>query len=94
MNVERRERFDREAQAVARLDHPHVCRVYDVGHERDLDYLVMEYLEGETLASRMARGPLARGRRDRHRLRRSPTRSRTRTSTDSCIATSSPATSC
>jgi tetratricopeptide (TPR) repeat protein len=58
LSAEVRERFDREAQAVARLDHPHVCRVYDVGHDRDLDYIVMEYLDGETLASRMARGPL------------------------------------
>src|SRR5712692_10175581 len=58
VSAEVRERFDREAQAVARLDHPHVCRIYDVGHDRDLDYLVMEYLEGETLASRMSRGPL------------------------------------
>ena len=58
VSAELRERFDREAKAVARLEHPNVCRVYDVGHDRDLDYLVMEYLEGETLASRMARGPL------------------------------------
>jgi serine/threonine protein kinase len=58
VSAERRERFDREAQAVARLEHPHVCRLYDVGHEHDLDYLVMEYLEGETLASRMSRGAL------------------------------------
>src|SRR5947209_6165174 len=58
VSTEVRERFDREAQAVARLDHPHVCRVYDVGHDRDLDYLVMEYLEGETLAARLSRGPL------------------------------------
>jgi TolB-like protein len=53
-----RERFDREAKAIARLEHPNVCRVYDVGHDRDLDYLVMEHLDGETLASRVARGPL------------------------------------
>jgi serine/threonine protein kinase/tetratricopeptide (TPR) repeat protein/TolB-like protein len=58
VSAERRERFDREAQAVAKLDHPNVCRVYDVGHDRDLDFLVMEYLEGETLASRMAEGAL------------------------------------
>ena len=58
VSVERRERFDREAQSVARLEHPNVCRIYDVGHEHDLDYLVMEYLEGETLATRLARGPV------------------------------------
>ena len=55
---EQRERFHREAQSVARLVHPSVCRLYDVGHDHDFDYLVMEYLEGETLASRMARGAL------------------------------------
>src|SRR5918996_3970683 len=54
-----RQRFEREAQAVAQLDHPNVCRVYDVGHDLDIDYLVMECLEGETLAARMARGRLA-----------------------------------
>src|SRR6185295_8961858 len=53
-----RTRFMREAQAVAHVEHPHVCRVYDVGRDQDLDYLVMEYLEGETLASRLASGPL------------------------------------
>jgi tetratricopeptide (TPR) repeat protein/TolB-like protein len=53
-----RERFTREAQAVAQLDHPHVCRIYDAGHDRDVDYLVMECLEGETLASRIARGAI------------------------------------
>jgi tetratricopeptide (TPR) repeat protein/TolB-like protein len=53
-----REVFEREARAIARLEHAHVCRVYDVGHDRDLDYLVMEYLEGETLASRLTRGAL------------------------------------
>ena len=58
VTAEQRERFNREAQAVARLVHPHVCRLYDVGHDHDLDYLVMEFLEGETLATRMARGPL------------------------------------
>ena len=56
-----RARFIREAQAVARVEHPHVCRVYDVGRDHDVDYLVMEYLEGETLASRLERGPLPAG---------------------------------
>jgi serine/threonine protein kinase/tetratricopeptide (TPR) repeat protein/TolB-like protein len=58
VSAEVREQFDREAKAIARLQHPNICRVYDVGRDRGLDYLVMEYLEGETLASRMARGHL------------------------------------
>ena len=53
-----RERFDREARAISRLNHPHVCTLYDVGHQDGVDYLVMEYLEGETLAAAIARGPL------------------------------------
>src|SRR5438105_1702193 len=53
-----RERFDREARAISRLNHPHVCTLYDVGHQDGVDYLVMEYLEGETLADAIARGPL------------------------------------
>ena len=54
-----RERFDREAKVVAALDHPHICAVYDVGHDDGVDYLVMQYLEGETLASRLhGGGPL------------------------------------
>jgi tetratricopeptide (TPR) repeat protein len=54
-----RARFKHEAHAVARIEHPNVCRVYDVGHAHDVDYLVIEYLDGETLASRLAKGPLA-----------------------------------
>lgn len=53
-----RERFDREAKVVAALDHPHICALYDVGHEDGIDYLVMQYLEGDTLASRLHGGPL------------------------------------
>ncbi|HEV2722926.1 MAG TPA: protein kinase [Thermoanaerobaculia bacterium] len=53
-----RERFDREARAISRLNHPHVCTLYDVGHQDGVDYLVMEYLEGETLADAIGRGPL------------------------------------
>ena len=53
-----RARFDREAQAVAALMHPHICAVYDVGRQDDTDFLVMEYLEGETLAVRLGKGPL------------------------------------
>ena len=53
-----RERFVREARAAATLTHPHVCTVHDVGRDGEVDYLVMEYIQGETLASRLARGPL------------------------------------
>ena len=55
---ELRERFDREARTVASLNHPHVCTLFDVGHQNGTDFLVMEYLEGETLAQRLTRGPL------------------------------------
>ncbi len=57
-NVEHRQRFEREARTVAALSHPHICPVYDIGVHDGLDYLVMEYLEGENLAARIAKGPL------------------------------------
>jgi len=53
-----RERFDREARAISQLTHPHICTLFDIGHQDGTAFLVMEYLEGETLASRLARGPL------------------------------------
>src|ERR1700688_4341371 len=56
--AELRERFDREAKTIASLNHPHICTLYDTGHQDDIDYLVMEYLEGETLAPRLLKGPL------------------------------------
>jgi serine/threonine protein kinase/Tol biopolymer transport system component len=52
------ERFDREARAISSLSHPNICPLYDVGSQDGLRYLVMEYLEGETLAVRLMRGPL------------------------------------
>ncbi len=55
---ERRQRFEREARAVSSLSHPHICTLHDVGHQDGVDFLVMEYLEGETLAERLARGAL------------------------------------
>jgi serine/threonine protein kinase len=53
-----RERFDREARAVAALNHPHICALYDIGEESGTAFLVMEYLEGETLAARLVKGAL------------------------------------
>jgi len=55
---ELRQRFEREARAVSSLNHPHICSLYDIGSQDGLDYLVMEYLEGETLGRRLKRGPL------------------------------------
>ncbi|HEV2298898.1 MAG TPA: serine/threonine-protein kinase, partial [Candidatus Acidoferrales bacterium] len=54
-----RQRFEREARAVSSLNHPHICTLHDVGHQDGTDFLVMEYLEGETLAKRIEKGPLA-----------------------------------
>jgi len=53
-----RERFDREARAISQLTHPHICTLYDVGEQQGTAYLVMEYLEGETLADRLKTGAL------------------------------------
>ena len=56
--AELRERFDREARAIANLQHPHICVLYDIGQQGDIAYLVMEYLEGESVAQRLLKGPL------------------------------------
>src|SRR6202163_1163025 len=53
-----RERFDREAKTIASLNHPHICTLFDTGHQDDVDFLVMEYIEGETLAQRLVKGAL------------------------------------
>jgi predicted Ser/Thr protein kinase len=58
-NPQSRERFEREAKAISSLSHPHICPIYDVGHQDGVDFLVMEYLEGETLAHRLRKGALA-----------------------------------
>src|SRR6516225_127781 len=54
----RKQRFEREAKTVSGLNHPHICVLYDVGHQDGIDYLVMECVEGETLAKRLEKGPL------------------------------------
>src|ERR1700687_5594437 len=53
-----RERFEREARTIASLNHPHICTLFDIGQQDRIDYLVMEYLEGETLSQRLAKGSL------------------------------------
>jgi serine/threonine protein kinase len=53
-----RERFDREARAIAQLDHPHICPLHDVGEQDGTSYLVMPFLDGETLEQRLQRGPI------------------------------------
>ena len=57
-DVQFRERFEQEARAISQIDRPHICALYDVGTEQDISFLVMQYLEGETLADRLARGAL------------------------------------
>ena len=58
-DAERRLRLEREARIVSSLDHTNICALYDVGHEAGRDFLVMQYLEGETLADRLSKGPLS-----------------------------------
>ncbi|HEY3124686.1 MAG TPA: protein kinase, partial [Thermoanaerobaculia bacterium] len=57
-SAEGRQRFEREAKTISQLSHPHICALYDVGREGETEYLVMEYLEGETLSERLVKGPL------------------------------------
>jgi len=56
--AELRERFEREARTIASLNHSHICTLFDIGHQDGTDFLVMEYLEGETLAECLKKGPL------------------------------------
>ncbi len=53
-----KQRFEREARALSALQHPHICSLYDVGHQDGIDFLVMEYLQGEPLNKRIERGPI------------------------------------
>ena len=53
-----RSRFEREAKTISQLNHPHICALYDIGRDKETDYLVMELIDGQTLAERLSRGPL------------------------------------
>src|SRR5215471_15754913 len=57
-NPDRRARFDREARAISKLNHPNICTLFDVGHDNGVDYIVIEYLDGHTLAARLTKGAL------------------------------------
>src|SRR5216684_6218428 len=57
-NVELRRRFEQEARSISKLSHPHICTLYDIGNHDGTEFLVLEYLEGETLDQRLRRGPL------------------------------------
>ena len=54
----RRQRFEREAKVVSGLNHPNICTLHDIGHQDGIDFIVMEFLEGESLAERLEKGPL------------------------------------
>ena len=56
-----RARFEREARTISQLNHPHICALFDVGHQDGTDYLVMELIDGETLAQRLTKGELTVG---------------------------------
>ena len=58
---EARQRFEREARTISQINHPHICTLHDVGHQEGIDYLVFEYLEGETLARKLSKGALPIG---------------------------------
>jgi serine/threonine protein kinase len=57
-NPDFKQRFEREARTISSLSHPYICALYDIGHQDGIDYLVMEFLEGETVAQRLSRAPL------------------------------------
>ena len=81
-----RQRFEREAKTISQLSHSHICALYDVGNQDGVEYLVMELLEGETLARPPREGPLPPEQTLRFGTR-SPTRSTRRTGRGSCTGT-------
>ena len=87
-----RQRFEREARPVSSLNHPSICTLHDIGHQDGIDFLVMEYLEGETLQARLTAGPLPPD--QLLRASKSPTPSIKAAAKVSLTATSSRAISC
>jgi serine/threonine protein kinase len=67
-DAQSRERFDREARAISQLTHPHICTLFDVGDQDGMHFLVMEYLDGETLAERLSKGALPLDQALRHAI--------------------------
>ncbi len=67
-NARLKERFEREARAVSSLNHPHICTLFDIGSENGVDFMVMEYIEGETLADRLKKGALPLDQALRHAI--------------------------
>ena len=58
LNDDIKQRFEREAKTISSLNHPNICTLYDVGKQDGLDYLVMEFIEGETLSEKIKKGPI------------------------------------
>ena len=87
-----RERFEHEARAVAALKHQHICSLYDIGHQDGLDYLVMEFVEGETLAQRL-KPEFRRSTKPSAAFLKSQRHWTTRTATEWCTVTSNRRTS-
>lgn len=89
----RRQRFEQEARATATLSHPHICGLFDVGYEGDTAFLVMEYVEGQTLADVLVKGPLPLNQVLRHGIAIAAALDHAHRVTASSIAMSSPPTS-
>jgi eukaryotic-like serine/threonine-protein kinase len=86
-NPDARQRFQREAKAISSLQHPNICTLYDIGSENGVDFLVMEYLEGETLQDRLLRGVLPLEQVTRHGMEIADALDSAHRKKVSCIAT-------
>lgn len=84
LDAERRKRFEYEVRTISTLNHPHICVLYDIAHNNQTEYLVFEYLEGETLDQRLGKGtmPLEQVLRHRMEIADAPDRAHRRMGTD------------